>query len=82
MCELYQSVASHTPPTGDLAQTAGMCPDWGSNWRLFSSQAGTQPTEQHQSGLGHYRYITPLSDSTLSSEEVNHIKVLIIFAYT
>ena len=25
-------VASHTPPTGDLAHNPGMCPDWESNW--------------------------------------------------
>ena len=24
-------VASHAPPTGDLARHEGMCPDWGSN---------------------------------------------------
>ena len=29
-----------------------MCPDWGSNWQPFSSQAGTQSTEPHQPGLG------------------------------
>ena len=25
-------IASHTPPTGDLAHSPGMCPDWESNW--------------------------------------------------
>ena len=25
-------VASHTPPTGDLACNPGRCPDWESNW--------------------------------------------------
>ena len=30
--EIYQSVASCTPPTGDLARNPGMCPDWESNW--------------------------------------------------
>ena len=24
-------VASHAPPTGDLARNPGMCPDWDSN---------------------------------------------------
>ena len=24
-------VASHVPPTGDLAHSPGMCPDWESN---------------------------------------------------
>ena len=41
-------VASHTPPTGDLAHNSGMCPDWELNQRHFGSQAGTQSTEPHQ----------------------------------
>ena len=28
MREKHQSVASHMPPTGDLARNTGMCPDW------------------------------------------------------
>ena len=32
-------LASHMPPTGDLAHNPGMCPDWKSNWRPFDSQA-------------------------------------------
>ena len=44
-------VASHTPPTGDLAHNPGMCPDWESNPRSFGSQAGTQSTEPHQPEL-------------------------------
>ena len=44
-------VASHTPPTGDLASSPGMCPDWELNLRPFGSQAGAQPTEPHQAGL-------------------------------
>ena len=43
-------VASHVPPTGDLAHNPGMCPDWESNQRPFGSQAGTQSTEPHQPG--------------------------------
>ena len=43
-------VASHMPPTGDLARNPGMCPDWESNWWPFSSQAGTQSTEAQQPG--------------------------------
>ena len=43
-------VASHTPPTGDLARNPGMCPDWGLNLQPFGSQAGTQSTEPHQPG--------------------------------
>ena len=44
-------VASHVPPTGDLAHNPGMCPDWESNWQLFDSQASTQSTELDQPGL-------------------------------
>ena len=29
--EIYQLVASCTPPNGDLALDPGMCPDWESN---------------------------------------------------
>ena len=43
-------VASHEPPTGDLACIPGMCPDWESNQRHFGSQAGAQFTEPHQPG--------------------------------
>ena len=32
-------VASHTPPTGDLAHKLGMCPDWESNQWPFGLQA-------------------------------------------
>ena len=48
--EIHQSIVSPTPPTGDLARRPGMCPDWESNQRPFSSQAGTQPPEPYQSG--------------------------------
>ena len=44
-------VASHMPPTGDLACNPGMCPDWELNQRPFGSQACAQPTELHQPGL-------------------------------
>ena len=47
-------VASCVPPTGDLAHNPGTCPDWESNWRPFSSQAGAQSTEPHQPG--HMKY--------------------------
>ena len=43
-------VASHVPPTGELACNPGMCPDWGENQQHFNSQAGTQSTEPHQPG--------------------------------
>ena len=44
------AVASHTPPTGDLAHNPGMCPVWESNQQPFGLQAGTQSTEPHQPG--------------------------------
>ena len=44
-------VASHMPPTGDLAHSPDMCPDWESNQWSFGSQAGAQSTEPHQPGL-------------------------------
>ena len=44
-------VASHVPPTRDLAHSPGMCPDWESNQWPFCSQAGTQSIEPHQPGL-------------------------------
>ena len=43
-------VASHVPPTGDLARNPGMCPDWEPNQQPFGLQAGTQSTELHQPG--------------------------------
>ena len=43
-------VASHAPPTGDLACDPGMYPDWELNRWPFGSQAGTQSTEPHQPG--------------------------------
>ena len=35
-------VASHAPPTGDLACNPGMCPEWEANQRPFGSQATPQ----------------------------------------
>ena len=43
-------VAFRMCPTGDLAHNPGVCPDWESNMRPFSSQASTQSTEPHQAG--------------------------------
>ena len=50
MWEKHWSVASHIPPTGDLAHNPGMCPDWVLNRRPFGSQASTQSSELHQPG--------------------------------
>ena len=47
-------VASHVPPTGDLAHNPGMCPNWESNRQLPSSQASTPSTEPYQPGLKIY----------------------------
>ena len=53
-------VASHVPPTGDLAPNPGMCPDWELNWWLFGLQAGAQSTEPHQPGLlSHLLFLLP-----------------------
>ena len=43
-------VASHMPPTGDLARSPGMCPDWELYWQPFGSQVSIQSTEPHQPG--------------------------------
>ena len=43
-------VASHAPPTRELAHSPGMCPEWESYQQPFSSQASTQSTEPHQPG--------------------------------
>ena len=39
--EIHQLVASHVPPTGDLACNPGMCPSWESNQQPFGSQGLT-----------------------------------------
>ena len=44
-------VASHAPPTGDLAHNAGMCPDREWNRQPFGLQADVQSTELQQPGL-------------------------------
>ena len=49
-------VASHVPPTGDVACNPGMCTDWESNWQPFDLQAGTQSTEPQQPGLLNFYY--------------------------
>ena len=43
-------VASHAPPTGDLAHNPGMCPNWDSNQRSFGLQAGAQPLSHTSQG--------------------------------
>ena len=58
-------VASHTPPTGDLAHNPGMCPDWESNQQPFGLQSGTQSTEPHQPGLHHFFFCKEKLKATL-----------------
>ena len=36
-------VASHVPPTGDLAHNPGMCPDWESNSKLLVCNPAPRP---------------------------------------
>ena len=43
-------VASHVPPTRDMACNPGTCPDWNLNQQPFGSQARAQSTEPHQPG--------------------------------
>ena len=43
-------VASHAPPTGDLAHNPGLCPGWELSRQPFGWQAGTQSTDPHQPG--------------------------------
>ena len=50
-------VASHVPPTEDLACNTGMCPDWESNQQLLGSQAHAQSTEPYQSGHFHSYFL-------------------------
>ena len=46
-------IASHTPPTGDLAHKPSMYPDWELNQRPFGSQSSAQSTKPHQPGQQH-----------------------------
>ena len=53
----YQCVvASHSPPTGDLARNPGMCPDWESNWWSFNLQPTLSPLS-HTSQSNFYIFI-------------------------
>ena len=49
--EIHQLVASHMPPTGDLALMPSRYLDWESNQQPFGLQAGTQSTEPLQPEL-------------------------------
>ncbi|XP_045058739.2 cyclic AMP-responsive element-binding protein 3-like protein 3 isoform X2 [Desmodus rotundus] len=54
--ELQRKVLYLEKQNLDLAHNPGTGPDWESNWRPFSSKAGTQSTKPHQPGLkGNFR---------------------------
>ena len=55
--EIHELVASCMPLAGDLARNPGMYPDWELNQQPFGSQASTQSTEPHQTGLN-ISYVT------------------------
>ena len=61
---INQLVASHAPPTGDLASNPGMWPDWESNLKPFGLQAGTQSTETQQPGLTYAFFLHYLNKET------------------
>ena len=63
--EKHGSVACHTPTAGDLACNSGMCFDWKSNLRPFSSQAGARSTEPHQPWL-YYSNLNRVSEDRLT----------------
>ena len=69
-------VASHIPPTGDLARNPGMRPDWESNQRPFGLQAGAQSTEPHQPGRPAFLCYEP-SDLPLESDDSASTKLAV-----
>ena len=79
--EKYQCVvASHVPPTTDLARNPGMCPSWESNQWPFGSQAGTPSTEPHQPGLDYYfpDIFSPIPSSFNNSVSIQNLGVSLI----
>ena len=62
--EKHGSVASHMPPTGDLAHNPGMCPDRKSNQGPFGLQDSVRSTESHQSGPNLY-FLVPSPFSSI-----------------
>ena len=55
MWKIHRAVVSRTPPTGDLADNPGMCPDW------VRSQADTQSAQPHLPGRNCYSWIVCFS---------------------
>ena len=81
VCKIHQSVASHTPTTGDMACNACMCPDWESNQGPFSWQASAQSTESHQPGLSGFKLFFFLLFFVFAESSHLFINVNFIFAY-
>ena len=50
-------VASHMPPSRDLACNPSICPNQESNWPPFGLQACAQATELHQPGFTNRKFI-------------------------
>ena len=77
-------VASHMPPTGDLAHNPGMCPNWELNWWPFGSQSSVQYTEQHQPGLISYllHYIFTVAFLCLDMFRYTNTYLCVIIAYS
>ena len=63
-------------PTGDLAHSPGMYPDWESNWQSFGSQVCAQSTELHQPGHEKKRILK----ATREKERVTYKEVSIRLA--
>ena len=73
-------VASHAPPTGDMAHNPGMCPDWELNWRPSGSQASAQCTEPHQpGGISFFDVIKIFRTVVMAACICEHIKNIELF---
>ena len=60
-------VAFHAPPTGDLAHSPGMCPDWELNQHHFGLQAHASSTELHQPGQICIKFCGKLEHSSVET---------------
>ena len=77
-------VASHTPPSGDLAHNPGMCPDQELNHLPFGSQASTQSPEPHQGSIYFFKiYILKYTGKfkEFSLQNKNGITLIFYFIY-
>ena len=81
--EVHPSLASRTPPTGDLAQNPGMRPDWESNQWPFSSQTGSQSTEPHKPGpFSLFKWVLNIIIPPLHTFWISNFKVNLIIIYS